>query len=281
MSSSRHPVHDATSSFGLPAGAYRDLLEQLATAKHVLVYSGSGMSSDAGLPTYRGEHAPEWDDETVRKIGTLSGFRENIQEAQRWHDKQSMRVFRARPHGGHTALVQAQREWNIRHITQNIDLLLENAGAKHVLHLHGRFDESSCLACGKAQRRAQPPLLRGFACQHCKQEALRPGVLLMGEAPCPKAWTMARDWVQQADLVMVIGTPAEMYPGAALVEACHQRGAPVLVVNPQWCENLHYARWQLWAVQRRSCLPCGAMHCARAKLVASSVGEPAGCPTGW
>ena len=241
----RRPQHDATSSFGLPAGGYRSVLEALCDARKLLVYSGSGLSADSGLPTYRGAGEHLWSEDTLEKVSTLEGFRKHLAQAQHWHDIQALRLQLAQPHPGHQALAAAEGTWSIGHVTQNIDRLLERAGCGQVEHLHGVFDAASCLQCGTRRRGTWRPLSTD-ACRRCGAHALRPDIVFMSEPPAADVWQRCQRLADAADVVLVVGTPAEMYPGAGLVERAHARGAKVLVINPEWCENLYYAHWQLF-----------------------------------
>ncbi len=244
MRALRKPQHDATSSFGLPARAFRELADALGQAKRLLVYSGSGLSADSGLPTYRGEGKRLWTPELLVKVATFEGFRANSEFARAWYEEQGARLSAARPHEGHRALRTIENWGQVTHVTQNVDRVLEQALAARVLHIHGSFDSASCLACTHLWPAQRPPLTQ--PCPKCGQTALRPGIVMQGEVPPADVMDASFKAARAADLVLVVGTPAEMYPGAAIVEAAHDAGVPVCVINPEWCDNLYYARWQLY-----------------------------------
>ena len=241
----RTPSTAATATFGLEPGGYRKLLERFAEASRVLVYSGAGLSADSGLPTYRGVGEHLWTRDVLVRVSTPAGFARDPGFAVEWYVEQSSRLQGAQPHAGHHALLELEKHWTVTHVTQNVDLLLERTGCAEVVHLHGRFDQLKCLACAWTGTLSSPEALRA-ACPACGGQ-LRPAIVWMGEAPDSRVLIQAEAAAAAADLVLVIGTPAEMYPGAAIVETAHRAGAPICVINPEWCENLHYAQWQLFA----------------------------------
>jgi len=258
----RAPSTAATATFGLEPAGYRQLLDQLALARRILIYSGAGLSADSGLPTYRGAGNRLWANGIVGRVATAAGFARDPRFAVDWYVEQAHRLQAARPHAGHHALRELDRHWTVTHVTQNVDLLLEQAGCAQVIHLHGRCDRIKCVACGWTDAAAVPEALYN-SCPACAGQ-LRPAIVWLGEQPDAPVLEHARAAAAAAELVFVIGTPAEMYPGAALVETAYRAGAAVCVINPQWCENLHYAQWQLFASARQA-LPTLARDAAARK----------------
>jgi NAD-dependent deacetylase len=244
----RTPSTAPTATFGLEPAGYRRLLEQFAHAERILVYSGAGMSADSGLPTYRGAGEHLWTADLLERVATLAGYARDPAFAVDWYVEQAHRLQAALPHEGHRALRDLERDWAVTHVTQNVDVLLEQAGCAQVVHLHGRFDELRCLQCGWTGIATSVDALRR-PCPDCGGQ-LRPAIVWMGEMPDKAAVDEAEAAARSAELVFVVGTPAEMYPGAAVVEAAHRAGAAVCVINPEWCENLHYAQWQLFGGAR-------------------------------
>lgn len=244
----RTPSTAPTATFGLEPAGYRKLLEQFAQATRILVYSGAGMSADSGLPTYRGAGEHLWTGDLLERVATPTGYARDPAFAVEWYVEQAQRLLAARPHEGHAALRALERHWDVTHVTQNVDVLLEEAGCAEVIHLHGRFDEIKCLQCRWTGLATGAGSLRA-PCPNCGGQ-LRPNIVWMGEMPDKAAVERAEEGARSAGLVLVVGTPAEMYPGAAVVETAHRAGVPICVINPEWCENLHYAQWQLFGGAR-------------------------------
>ena len=249
----RTPSTAATATFGLEPAGYRKLLDQFSQAGRILVYSGAGMSADSGLPTYRGAGEHLWTRDTLIRVSTPAGYRRDPAFAVQWYIEQSHRLLAARPHEGHQALLELEKHWTVTHVTQNVDLLLEQTGCADVIHLHGQYNRLKCLKCDWKGSASSPDALRE-PCPNCDGQ-LRPDIVWMGEKPDDSALSHAKIAAKAANLVLVVGTPAEMYPGAAIVETAHRAGAAVCVINPEWCENLHYSHWQLFAGAREALPP--------------------------
>lgn len=241
----KNPSTAATATFGLEPAGYRALLERFVHARSILVYSGAGLSADSGLPTYRGAGEHLWAGDIVQRVATPEGFARDPAFAVQWYVEQSGRLHAARPHAGHYALLDLEKFWTVTHVTQNVDVLLEHAGCAEVIHLHGRYDKLKCIECSWDGIASSPDALHR-ACPNCAGQ-LRPAIVWMGETPDAECIAKATDAAVKSELVLVVGTPAEMYPAAAIVETAHRAGASVCVINPEWCENLHYAHWQLFA----------------------------------
>jgi len=244
----RTPNTAPTATFGLEPAGYRTLLEQFAHARRILIYSGAGMSADSGLPTYRGAGEHLWSGDLLERVATPTGYARDPAFAVEWYVEQAHRLQAARPHEGHAAVRELERHWTVTHVTQNVDVLLEQSGCADVVHLHGRFDQLKCLQCRWTGNATSVDALRN-PCPNCAGQ-LRPSIVWMGELPDETAVARAEAAAKSADLVVVVGTPAEMYPGAAVVETAHRAGVAICVINPEWCENLHYARWQLFGGAR-------------------------------
>lgn len=240
----KNPSTAPTATFGLEPGEYRRLLDQFAHAARIFVYSGAGLSADSGLPTYRGAGKHLWTGNLIVRVATPAGFARDPAFAVDWYVEQAARLQAARPHPGHYALLELESWWTVTHATQNVDVLLEDAGCTEIVHLHGRFDELKCTQCSWSERVTSADALHK-PCPNCGGQ-VRPAIVWMGETPDQLVFRIAQTAAASADLVLVIGTPAEMYPGAAVVETAHRAGKPICVINPQWCENLHYAQWQLF-----------------------------------
>lgn len=246
--SMKTPSTAATATFGLEPAGYRKLLDQFAAAARIAVYSGAGLSADSGLPTYRGAGKRLWANGIVERVATPAGFARDPRFAVDWYVEQAYRLLAAQPHAGHAALRALEAHWTVTHVTQNVDLLLEQAGCADIIHLHGRFDQLRCTRCSWTETASAPEALYA-ACPACAAQ-LRPAIVWLSEAPDEQMLALASTAAAAAELLLVIGTPAEMYPAAALVEAAHRADVATCVINPQWCENLHYAQWQLFGTAR-------------------------------
>lgn len=203
-----------------------DLAAQaLADSRRIAVLSGAGLSKASGIPTYRdadglwakGEalrfsHA----DDLERDPAGFSGF---------WADR-LREVEAAQPNPGHLALARLQRlRPATRLITQNVDGLLTLAGGLEVLELHGSLRRWRCDHCGN--RNGPWPLQR---CLRCGSRA-RPDVVMFGEMLNPGVLAEAQEAAEQADLFLVVGSTAVVYPAAELPLLALRAGAQLATLN--------------------------------------------------
>ena len=162
------------------------------------------------------------------KMASIEGFLADPEGVTEWYDGRRTFIAASKPNAAHRALASAT---GMVHITQNIDRLLEKAGAVGVVHLHGHIDADHCLEeCGYVEE-VDPLNPRGLrTCQDCGA-LLRPSIVLFGEMLPEREWMRAHMAVVAADVLLVIGTSAEVYPAAGLIALARDHGAKVIVVN--------------------------------------------------
>lgn len=202
----------------------------LSTAQKIVTFSGAGLSAESGIPTFREAQTGYWARYDPAELASPGGFSQDPELVINWYNDRRSTIAQAQPNAAHRALAGRQ---DIVHVTQNIDHLLETAGAKSVLHLHGRIDSDRCnLSCGYAEPIdiADPPGLRN--CPDCRA-ALRPSVVWFGEPLPQSTWDAAVQAVSTADVLLVVGTSGVVYPAASLVDLARSCGAAVVVVNTE------------------------------------------------
>jgi NAD-dependent deacetylase len=206
--------------------------EWIREARSVAVLTGAGISAESGVPTFRGPGGL-WRQYRPEELATPEAFRRDPRLVWEWYDWRRQRIAQARPNAGHEALVRLERSkplfWLI---TQNVDGLHERAGSRRVIKLHGDIWLVRCVACGREQRDERVPLPElppRCACGGL----LRPGVVWFGEALPPGAWEAAEQAVREAEVLLVVGTSAVVYPAAGLIPLAQACGARVIEVNPE------------------------------------------------
>jgi NAD-dependent deacetylase len=206
--------------------------EWIREARSVAVLTGAGISAESGVPTFRGPGGL-WRQYRPEDLATPEAFRRDPRLVWEWYDWRRQRIAQARPNAGHEALVRLERSkprfWLI---TQNVDGLHERAGSRRVIKLHGDIWLVRCVACGREQRDERVPLPElppRCACGGL----LRPGVVWFGEALPPGAWEAAEQAVREAEVLLVVGTSAVVYPAAGLIPLAQACGARVIEVNPE------------------------------------------------
>lgn len=200
--------------------------EWLAAARRPVSFSGAGLSAESGIATFRDPDG-EWARVDPARMASPEGFEADPRTVIAWYNTRREAGRTARPNDAHRALAAAP---GMVHITQNVDRLLEAAGARTVLHLHGRIDRDRCHAgCGHTQH----PV--GDGLHHCPVcgGAMRPDVVWFGELLPSAVWEAAEEAAAAADAMLVVGTSAIVYPAAGLIEVARSAGARIIVVNQE------------------------------------------------
>src|ERR1700736_5780852 len=124
-----------------------DLRERLAAARSICVLTGSGISAESGLPTFRGVGGL-WRTHRVEELASPHGFARDPQLVWTWYDERRRAHGSVEPSPGHLALAQIERRVpDFTLATQNVDSLHVRAGSRNVLELHGSLREARCTRC--------------------------------------------------------------------------------------------------------------------------------------
>lgn len=203
----------------------------LRNASRVVALTGAGISAESGIPTFRGS-AGLWKQYKPEELATAQAFARDPRLAWEWYDWRRRLIAKAEPNAGHRALAALEASKpNFTLITQNVDGLHDRAGSRRILKLHGDIWRLQCAECGRnwPDRRASLPKLPPY----CGCGAIaRPGVVWFGE-PLGEVWTEAEHAAQSAELMLVIGTSALVYPAASLAPIAQSAGARVIEINPE------------------------------------------------
>lgn len=205
----------------------------IANASCPVSFSGAGLSAESGIATFRDSKDPDahWAKFDPMQLASQGGFASAPDVVIDWYNDRRKTLATAHPNDAHRCLAR-QPDWT--HITQNVDDLLERAGAagEQVLHLHGTLLEDHCNAnCGCREKvdLNSPPVLRKCQCGHY----MRPSVVWFGEALPEELWQSVVQKTENTDLMLVVGTSAKVYPAAGLIELAKRNGADVIVVNAE------------------------------------------------
>ncbi len=208
-----------------------ELLARLKRATSVFVLTGSGISAESGLPTFRGVGGL-WRTHRVEELASPEGFARDPQLVWTWYNERNAAHRRAQPNAGHYALAELER--HVRDFTlatQNVDSLHLRAGTRHLLELHGSLREARCTFCS-TRRSLDATGLPLEEIHHDCGGLMRPDIVWFGEALPRTAWENAAAAASRADVILVVGTSAVVYPAAAL--ATHYAGnAYVAEINPE------------------------------------------------
>ncbi len=243
-----------------PAGSPVDAIASLLAARRTVVLTGAGLSTDSGIPDYRGPGSPR------RTPMTIAEFRSGPAARQRYWARSHVgwsRMSAARPNGGHHALARLQAAGAVTMIiTQNVDGLHQAAGSDPVVDLHGRLDTVVCLDCGArssrvALQRRLAELNPGFggdemtgvaqnpdgdaeiadtssflvaSCLRCGG-VLKPDVVFFGENVPGAKVRRSYQAVDAAEALLVAGSSLAVMSGLRFVKHAAARRIPVVIVN--------------------------------------------------
>ncbi|MFZ4623505.1 MAG: SIR2 family NAD-dependent protein deacylase [Rhodoferax sp.] len=233
----------------IPSG----LISALQEARHVVIFTGAGVSAESGIPTFRDALTGLWQRFDAEDLATPNAFRKDRDLVWGWYEWRRMKVLMAQPNPAHLAIAAlAQQVPLLTVVTQNVDDLHERAGSPDVLHLHGSFHQPRCAACGQAHRfapgipdepeggrRLSPPV-----CDQCGGP-VRPGVVWFGEDLPARELHQAQKHAQQCDLLFTIGTSGMVYPAADIPVLAKQSGARVVQINPSSTPLDKMCTWSL------------------------------------
>jgi NAD-dependent deacetylase len=204
--------------------------EWLREASSIAVLTGAGVSAESGVPTFRGNNGL-WKQYRAEELATPGAFRRDPKLVWEWYDWRRGLIAEAKPNAGHYALAAAEaRAAKFTLITQNVDGLHELAGSRNVLRLHGSIWMLRCVECQRECEDRRTPLPEIPPRCDCGG-MLRPGVVWFGEALPAQVWQDAEAASRQADLFLLIGTSAVVYPAAGLATIAKSSGARVVEIN--------------------------------------------------
>lgn len=204
----------------------------LVEATNVAVLTGAGISAESGVPTFRGAGGL-WREYKPEDLATPEAFARDPKLVWEWYDWRRGIVAKAMPNAAHKALVDLERRKpGFTLITQNVDGLHDLAGSGKMLKLHGDIWRMRCLECGANFPNRRVPLPK--IPPHCACGGMaRPGVVWFGE-PLPEGMMKeAEHAVTSAQVFLVIGTSAVVYPAAGLIPYAKQSGARVIEINTE------------------------------------------------
>ena len=212
----------------------------LRGARHVVAFTGAGVSAESGVPTFRDALTGLWARFDPTDLATADAYQADPELVWGWYEWRRMLLLRAQPNPAHLALAQlATQVERLTLITQNVDDLHERAGSTDVIHLHGSMFAPRCFDCAaphtlppgapdepEGGRRLAPP-----RCTHCAGP-IRPGVVWFNEMLPRQAWANAEAAASSCDVFLSIGTSGLVYPAAGLPRLAADHQAQVIIVNP-------------------------------------------------
>ena len=207
------------------------------------VFSGAGLSAESGISTFRTGDGI-WTRASIDEVCNFATWRRNRPAVFRFYNERIAESAGAQPNGAHLLLAKWQQRWGrdrVHLVTQNIDDMLEQAGAHAVTHLHGDMISLLCTDCDLRFPNAARALDPDAACPECGQVAsVKPGVVFFNEAApeYAKLYRIQREMTDD-DLFVAIGTAFEVIPPERLLppERCFRHERNFLVDPAPRCED--------------------------------------------
>ena len=193
----------------------------------IVVLTGAGVSADSGIPTYRSSDGL-WANYKIEEVCTPEALECDRAKVINFYNMRRKEMIGKQPNAGHKALAELEQYFDVEVITQNIDNLHEAAGSTKITHLHGELtklrndDSSHIVEIGLREQELDETAPDG--------SLLRPHIVFFGEAV--PMFDKAKDLVQQADILIVVGTSLAVYPAASLVGWVRNNDVPIYVVDP-------------------------------------------------
>jgi len=221
-------------------------VEVIQSASHVIALTGAGISTESGIPDFR-SHGGLWEKYDPAEYATIDAFCSNPGKVWEMLFDMVDLTRNARPNPGHAALAELEKMSILQCIiTQNIDNLHQEAGSNNVIEYHGNVSRFECLQCGtvyedrefdveKIIRERIPPMCRGC------HTILKPRVVFFGEMIPRDATIRSQQAAQMADVVLVIGTSAVVYPAAGIPLIAKQNNATIIEFNKETTGLTNYA----------------------------------------
>lgn len=205
-------------------------------AKHILVLTGAGVSSESGIPTFRGPGGL-WEGFRAEDLATVEAFERDPERVWRWYRWRRDIYGGCLPNPAHHVLAGMEEHYDeFLLATQNVDGLHRRAGSRRLVEIHGTIDVMRCSRCSArapwpadSAADADAPVPRCAVCGGL----MRPHILWFGETYWPGVLEICRDAAESADLVLVAGTSATIWPPAALALQGQRAGATLIDINPE------------------------------------------------
>ena len=210
-------------------------------ASRIVVLTGAGISTDSGIPDFRGPSGVWTKDPEAEKLATLQNYLADPSvRARAWKNRVESTTWAAEPNAGHAAVARLAAEGRVLLVvTQNIDGLHQAAGTDPSLmvEIHGTVHEVECMSCGergpmsgtlervRAGEDDPPCLVCGGI--------LKSATISFGQSLVPEDMARAERAAADCDLLVAVGSSLAVFPAAGLVPTAHRRGAGIVIVNAE------------------------------------------------
>ena len=219
----------------------KEVRDWIAAAKRVVALTGAGISTDSGIPDFRGPNGVWTRDPEAEKLSDIRYYMSDPEIRRKsWQSRLAHPAFTAKPNPGHRALADLERRGKLHAlITQNIDGLHLQAGntKARVFEVHGNLHQSICMSCGYKgpMQRVLERVRAGEADPPCRDcgGILKSDTISFGQQLVPEVIDGALRAAQETDLLIAIGTSLRVFPIANAVPIAHKAGARIIIMNAE------------------------------------------------
>lgn len=213
----------------------------LRDAASVVVLTGAGVSTDSGIPDFRGPRGLWTTDPSAERLSSLQAYLSDPElRVRAWRARLKHPAWTAEPGPGHTALAELERKGHLDTlITQNVDGLHQRAGTSpaRLIEIHGNLREVVCMSCGERgpMEAALARVRAGEADPDCRRcgGILKSATISFGQALVEEDLESARAAARRAGVFMAVGTSLSVVPVAYLPQVALDHGARLVIVNAE------------------------------------------------
>ncbi len=200
--------------------------------KKIVVLTGAGMSAESGISTFR-DSGGLWDQYPVEDVATPEGYARNPQLVIDFYNARRKQLLSVEPNEGHRLVAALEKDYDVTVVTQNVDNLHERAGSTRIIHLHGELTKVTSSRNPNSSYQIRELRPEEFEVQIGDKaddgSQLRPYIVWFGE-PVPNI-EVAANYVQQAEIIIIIGTSLNVYPAAGLIQLT-KNNAEIYLIDP-------------------------------------------------
>lgn len=213
----------------------------MGAAQRVTVLTGAGISTDSGIPDFRGPQGVWTNNPGAERTATLSHYLHDPEvRRESWQQRLRSPAWAARPNAGHLAIVDLERQGRlVAVVTQNIDELHQRAGTTpgRVIEVHGTMHRVKCWACGweGPMQETLERVRAGEPDPHCQvcNGILKSATISFGQSLDAHTILRAEMAALSCDVLLAVGSSLGVHPAAGLVPLAREAGAEIVIVNGQ------------------------------------------------
>jgi NAD-dependent deacetylase len=194
--------------------------------RKLAVLTGAGISAESGVKTFR-DAGGLWEGHRIEDVATPEAWQRQPEAVLEFYNQRRRQLLEVKPNAAHLAIAEAEKDFDVTVITQNVDDLHERAGSSRIVHLHGELLKVRSTGDARLVYDWRKDLLLGEKCE--KGFQLRPHIVWFGEMV--PMLEVAIPIVADADAILVVGSSMQVYPAASLVGYA-RRDARILYVDP-------------------------------------------------